>query len=225
MAESSTRTVDRALVLLGVVCDRGQVSLTDAARAADLSASTALRLLRTLEAQGFVRRLGEGGYTPGARIIQLGALALANESLVSLADDTMARMVEATGESCYLAIRGPGDTGIYIAIVEGTHSVRHASWVGRSIPLSGSAAGAVLTGEVGDQGYAAVVQGVEDDVTAVAAPVTVGQRTVASLSIVVPSYRIDEADIERIGKLLAREARSIIAPPEMAAAIEQGRAS
>lgn len=225
MAESSTRTVDRALILLGIVCDRGQVSLTDAARAAELSASTALRLLRTLEAQGFVRRVDDGGYTPGTRIIQLGALALSNESLVSLAEDAMARMVEATGESCYLAIRGAGDTAVYIAIVEGTHSVRHASWVGRSIPLSGSAAGAVLTGHVDADGYVVVVQGVEDDVTAIAAPVIVGHRTVASLSIVIPSYRVTEAEATRVGELLVQEARTIVAPTAAGSVREQEKAS
>jgi urocanate hydratase len=213
MAESSTRTVDRALVLLGIVCDRGFVSLADAARDAELSASTALRLLRTLEAQEFIRRDADGRYTPGARIVQLGALALANESLVSLASDAMSRMVEATGESCYLSIRGAGETALYIAIAEGTHSVRHASWVGRSIPLHGSAAGAVLSGETPSAGYIVVRQGVEDDVTAIAVPVMVGKRIAAALSSVVPSYRLRDDQVDRIGDLLVTEAASILLPP------------
>lgn len=213
MAEPSTRTVDRALVLLGSVCDRGHVSLADAARDAGLSASTALRLLRTLESQEFIRRDPDGRYTPGARLVQLGALALANESLVSLARDAMAHMVGATGESCYLSIRGAGDTALYIAIAEGTHSVRHASWVGRTIPLEGSAAGAVLLGETTPEGYVVVRQGVEDDVTAIAVPVMVGKRIVAALSSVVPSYRLRDEQAARIGELLLAESRSIISPP------------
>lgn len=214
MAESSTRTVDRALVLLGSVCDRGCVSLADAARDADLSASTALRLLRTMESQQFVRRDPDGRYAPGARLVQIGALALANESLVSLARDAMARMVEATGESCYLSIRGAGETALYIAIVEGTHSVRHASWVGRSIPLDGSAAGAVLSGHTGTQGFVLVRQGVEDDVTAIAVPVMTGDRVIAALSSVVPSYRLSEEQATRISMLLQAEAASLLTPPK-----------
>ncbi|WP_112134676.1 IclR family transcriptional regulator [Glycomyces dulcitolivorans] len=213
MAESPTRTVDRALSLLGIVCDRGVVSLVEAARDADLSPSTALRLLRTLEAQDFIRRDGDGRYTPGVRIVQLGALALSNEPLVALAGDAMARMVEATGESCYLSVRGAGQSALYIAIVEGTHSVRHASWVGRSIPLKGSAAGAVLRGESKDGGYIVVKQGVEEDVTAIAAPVLAGKRVAAALSSVIPSYRVGDEQIERIGRLLVREASSIIGAP------------
>lgn len=213
MAESSTRTVDRALVLLSSVCDRGSVSLADAARDAELSASTALRLLRTMEAQQFVRRDVDGRYAPGARLVQIGALALANESLVSLASDAMARMVEATGESCYLSVRGAGATALYIAIVEGTHSVRHASWVGRSIPLEGSAAGAVLSGRTGNEGFVLVRQGVEDDVTAIAVPVMTGDRVVAALSSVIPSYRLSDQQATRISGLLMAEAGSLISTP------------
>ncbi|MDN4639989.1 IclR family transcriptional regulator C-terminal domain-containing protein [Agreia sp. PsM10] len=213
MAESSTRTVDRALVLLGIVCDRGYVSLADAARDAELSASTALRLLRTLEAQEFIRRDPDNRYTPGARLVQLGALALANESLVSLARDAMSRMVEATGESCYLSVPGASGTALYIAIVEGTHSVRHASWVGRTIPLHGSAAGAVLSGETDASGFVVVRQGVEDDVTAIAVPVMVGARVIAALSSVIPSYRLRDEQVAHIGELLRVEAGSIVFPP------------
>ncbi|MFI8633002.1 IclR family transcriptional regulator [Microbacterium sp. NPDC077663] len=221
MAETSTRTVDRALSLLGTVCDSGPITLADAARAAELSASTALRLLRTMEAQEFVRRVPDGRYTAGARIVQLGALALSNDSLVSLAEPALARVVAATGESCYLAVRGAGDTALYIAIVEGTHSIRHASWVGRSIPLDASAAGAVLQGATGEAGYVVVVQGVEDDVTAIATPITVGDRIVASLSVVVPSYRTTDVKNAAIGRMLVAESRSILAHPELPAATEE----
>ena len=78
MAEPSTRTVERALALLA--------NLADSARECDLAPSTALRLLRTLEHTGFVMKEEIGGtYRPGSRLIQLGAQALSNESLIDLA--------------------------------------------------------------------------------------------------------------------------------------------
>jgi IclR family acetate operon transcriptional repressor len=212
-ADSSTRTVERALALLSAVCTDGSLTLSDAARVVDLSASTALRLLRTLEGSGFVSRDPGGNFRPGASVIQLGALALGQESLVSLCTPHMKRLVAKTGESCYLSIPGPGDTGIYIAIVEGTRSVRHTSWVGRSIPLEGSAAGQVLTGGQPDRGFAIVRSGVEDDITAVAAPIVIGGRTVAALSIVVPSYRLGEAKAIKIGEELVRVADNILTEP------------
>lgn len=184
--------------------------MSDAARVADLSPSTALRLLRTLENSGFVSRDDGGNFRPGGSIIQLGALALGKESLVALCTPAMKRLVAETGESCYLSIPGVGDTGIYIAIVEGTHSIRHSSWVGRSIPLEGTASGQVLKGEQPSRGFGVVRSGVEDDVTAIAAPVIMGGRTVASLSIVAPSYRVDELKALKIGQQLVDEAANIL---------------
>ena len=45
-ADPTTRAADRALALLRIVCENDGVKLADAAKAVDLSASTALRLLR-----------------------------------------------------------------------------------------------------------------------------------------------------------------------------------
>ncbi|MHA7191318.1 IclR family transcriptional regulator [Arthrobacter sp. MDT2-16] len=213
MAESSTRTVERALVLLGAVCDAGSLTLADAAREAELSASTALRLLRTLEGTGFVRRDALGAYRPGLRVVQLGAQALGHESLVSLAEPALDRLVEQTGESAYLSVPSHDGEGVYLAMREGTHSVRHASWVGRSIPLGGTAVGAVLTGGPPADGFVVVRDGVETDVTAIAAPVSPGGRAVAALSVVVPSYRITAAEARRFGMLVAHEAASLLTPP------------
>ena len=211
MAESSTRTVERALDLLAVICDAHGLTLSESSRAVDLAPSTALRLLRTLETRGFVHKTDDGAYLPGSRIIQLGAQSLSSESLVSLSRPAMERLVAETGESVYLSVEGHDATGLYIAIVEGTHSVRHASWVGRTVPLERSAAGQVLTGHTPETGYVVVERGVETDVTALAAPIRSEARTVAALSLVIPSYRVAPADIRRYGPLLARVAGQVSA--------------
>ncbi|WP_010525809.1 IclR family transcriptional regulator [Nesterenkonia sp. F] len=220
MAESVTRTVSRALDLLAAVCDAGGTNLAEAARATDLSSSTALRLLRTLESSGFVRRDDAGSFRPGLRLVQLGAQALSSESLVSLAEAPLRRLVEATGESCYLSVPHLQGTEheqcIYLAMEEGTHSVRHASWVGRSFPMTGSAAGAALSGAVDEQGYTVVGQAVESDVTAVAAPIAIPPaadaepQIVAALSVVAPSYRMTSEAVDRIGQFVAAEAAGIL---------------
>ncbi|MFL4475331.1 IclR family transcriptional regulator [Paeniglutamicibacter sp. MACA_103] len=223
MAEPATRTVDRALQLLGAVCDAGAVSLAGVARETELSASTALRLLRTLESSGFVRKDQNGEYRPGLRLVQLGAQALSHESLVHLAAPALQRLVDATGESAYLSVRGHHGTGndhaVYLAIAEGTHSVRHASWVGRSVPLSGSSLGVVFADETPECGYAVSDRGVEEDVTAIAAPLqqlgapgASGYGPVAAISVVAPSYRMTRGEVERIGKLVAAEAHSFFGP-------------
>ena len=157
-----------------------------------------------LEPTGFVSREEAGGtYRPGARLIQLGAQALSNESLIDLAKPTMEKLAAETGESAYLSVEGHGATALYIGIVEGTHSVRHTSWVGRTVPLDKSAAGRALRGEVHGDGYVVVEHGVETDVTAIACPVFSEARIVAALSLVVPSYRLTASEAVQYGRMLA----------------------
>ncbi|MEV0672782.1 helix-turn-helix domain-containing protein [Mycobacterium sp. NPDC050441] len=211
MAEASTRTVERALALLATICERGSANLADSARDCDLAPSTALRLLRTLEATGFVAKDEVGTYRPGSRIIQLGAQALSSESLVDLARPAMEKLVAQTGESVYLSVDGHAATALYISIVEGTHSVRHANWVGRAIPLDISAAGHALRGVVNTDGYVVIERGVEADVTAIASPLYSEARIVAALSIVVPSYRLTGSDAARYGGLLVSAAAEVSA--------------
>lgn len=209
MAEPSTRTVERALALLAVVCERGAANLVDTARECGLAPSTALRLLRTLETTGFVRKDDGGMYRAGSRIIQLGAQALSDESLVDLARAAMEGLSAQTGESVYLSVEGHAATALYIGIVEGTHSVRHASWVGRTVPMDGSAAGSALRGRVPDDGFVVVERGVETDVTAIASPVYSQARIVAALSLVVPSYRVSASRARSLGRMLIAAAAEV----------------
>lgn len=211
MAEASTRTVERALALLASICERGSANLADSARDCELAPSTALRLLRTLETTGFVAKNEFGIYRPGGRVIQLGAQALSSESLVDLARPAMEKLVAQTAESVYLAVEGHAATALYIGIVEGTHSVRHANWVGRSIPLATSAAGHALRGEVPAAGYVVIERGVEKDVTAIACPLHSEARIVAALSVVVPSYRLTKCEAAQYGEMLVSAAAAVSA--------------
>jgi IclR family transcriptional regulator, acetate operon repressor len=212
VAEPSTRTVERALALLATICDRGGANLADSARECELAPSTALRLLRTLENTGFVAKEEiSGTYRPGSRLIQLGAQALSNESLVDLAKPVMEKLVADSQESVYLSVEGHAGTAVYISIVEGTHSVRHASWVGRTVPLDVSAAGHALRGRVPDEGYVIVERGVEADVTAIACPVHSEARIVAALSLVIPSYRLSAPQAAEYGQMLGSAAACLSA--------------
>ena len=208
-ASPSTRAVERALRLLTEVCAEGAIGLTDCARRVDLPASTALRLLRTLERADFVARDEHGIFRAGARLTQLGAVALGRESLVGVAEPALQRIVAATGESAYVSVLGPGDTALYVGMVEGTYSVRHTSWVGRTVPLAGSAVGAALRGAVPRLGYVARRSGVEPDVTAIAAPIRRPGGIAGAISLVGPTYRIDDKKLTGFGRIVSREARFI----------------
>lgn len=203
---SSTRTVERALALLSEVCRRGSVTLTECARETALPASTALRLLRTLETAGFVARDETGSFLAGPVMTQLGASALGRNDLVRLAGPALDRIGAQTRESAYLSVRGVNDTAIYLAAVEGTHAVRHTSWIGRSVPMDGLAIGRVLCGDIPDKGYVAGRDRIEPDVTAIVAPVRFPGGIAGALSVLGPTYRIDENTMHYYGRIVAIEA-------------------
>jgi urocanate hydratase len=209
---SSTRAVDRALDLLAEVCTRERISLSECARSASLSPSTALRLLRTLEAKAFVTRDPDGRFHAGPRLLQLGAAAFGRQSLVQLAEPALQRLVAACGESAYLSVRGPGETAVYVAMVEGTYPIRHTGWIGRAVLLDGTAIGQAMRAEVQAGGYVAKRSELELDVTAIAAPVRrpsehAAVSVAAVLSVIGPSYRLDDERMQELGALVAAEAQ------------------
>jgi len=208
-ATGPTRTVDRALELLAEVCAQESVTLSEAARRTGLPVSTALRLLRTLESSGFVTRDHFGGFAPGPRLIQLGAYSLGRHSLLRLAQPAMRRIGERTGESVYLAIQAPGNSAIYIGMVEGTHAVRHVSWIGRTVPLAGLAIGRALTGDDDEDGYVAERDRLEPDVTAIAAGIRWAGGVAGALNLLGPTYRIDDDTMHAYGRVVATEAQAI----------------
>jgi DNA-binding IclR family transcriptional regulator len=229
-AGGPTRTVDRALELLALVCEGDAPSLSECARRSQLPASTALRLLRTLEVRGFVRRDEQGCFIPGTRVLQVGAQALSRQGIVRLTEPGLRRIVAATGESAYLSMRGPDDTVVYVAVAEGTRPVRHISWVGRSVPMEGLAVGAVLDGRTPASGYVAERDRQEPDVTAVVAPVVWRGGVAGAVSVLGPTYRIPDETMQDFGRIVRAEARlvseqlgdSASAPPRPAPAPRGG---
>ncbi|MCW2799706.1 MAG: IclR family transcriptional regulator [Aeromicrobium sp.] len=208
-SSASTRTVDRALALLAEVCAEESISLSECARRAGLPPSTALRLLRTLESSGFVARDTDGWFGAGPRLIQLGASAIGRQTLIRIADPALNRIVAATGESAYLSIAGPNNTGIYVAMIEGTHAVRHTSWIGRAIPLENLAVGRALQNIVPTEGYVAQRDRLEPDVTAIAATIRRPGGVAGAISLLGPTYRIDDETMHRYGQLVAYEAQDL----------------
>jgi DNA-binding IclR family transcriptional regulator len=101
------------------------------------------------------------------------------------------------------------DTGnaVYLRQVVSPHSIHHASWLGRMLPLKKTAIGAALLGQALAKGYVVRRDTLERGVTAIAAPVRgAGGEIVAAFSITGPSYRIGEKEVQRFGALVRAEA-------------------
>lgn len=212
---AGVRAVQRAFALLGCfgVGHRG-ATLSELARQSHLPISTAARLLATLEQAGFVER-GARGYMPGVQLARIGLGALQRFAAHLLSERHLQRLVALTGETANLAVKVNETEAMYLRQVYGPRALRHASWIGKPLPLATSASGAALRGLVGDLGYAARRDGVERGFTAVAAPIYDGSgEIVAAIGVAGPSARIDEKTLARNGKLVVAQAR--LASSEMA---------
>lgn len=186
------RATDRGLRLVKVVAEHPHgLVLADLARAVELSASTALRQLRSLDAAGFAVRRADGRWVPGPELLRIARTLASTATLPRLAEPVLAAIADELGESAYLAEAADGDTAVYVAMEAGTHAVRHVSWLGHTVPRSGTAVGRALAGDVDRDGVAVRVDAVESGVTAVSAPVHDGSGlVVAALSVVGPSFRL-----------------------------------
>ncbi|MBU6316397.1 MAG: helix-turn-helix domain-containing protein, partial [Acidobacteria bacterium] len=103
-ASGQPRATDRGLALLRVVADHPDgIALADAARAVELTPSTALRQLRSLESAGFASRDTEGRFMPGPELLRIARSLAGAATLPRLAEAPLLALAEATGESAYLA--------------------------------------------------------------------------------------------------------------------------
>lgn len=208
--EPSVRAVQRALDMLDCFSGaREKITLSEAARLTGLPISTASRILSTLERAGFVRRSG-GAYACGPRLVQIGVNALQNLPTYEVAESILANLTKLTGESSYLGVLGDNGRVIYVRQCLSPKSIRPAAWLGRTVPVQGTAIGAAISGNVGEFGYVATRQTLEPDVTAVAAPIRgPGGEILAAINLTGPTYRIGDDDIHRFGIAVVNSAQAI----------------
>lgn len=211
-----SRSAERVLALLDEVASNGPISLTAAATATELPASTALRHLHVLGDRGYVVRDDRGDYTVGPSLVRVALAALGAgpyARLTEAAQPHLERLVELTEESAYVAVRD-GTEAVYISTVESPRAIRHVGWVGRSVPVEGTAVGAALTADPIDTAVFLNEGAVEADVAAVAAPVHGTERVVGAISLLGP--------VERLRGARRREAESAVAAAASATAAALG---
>lgn len=196
------------------------------ARAAGLPTSTALRLIHTLEAEGFLARRRDGRFAIGLGLARLGREADGQDLVDPSARAALDRLAAETRETVTLSmVRGGGWLEVVLQ-VDTPHTVRAISWVGRRYPLHASSSGKVLlaalepaglerflrgtlerpTGatitdrivlraeieRVRVQGYAAMVDELEDGLASVSVPINeAGGELVATVNVTGPSFRFD----------------------------------
>ncbi len=164
----------------------GALGVRELGRRAGLHPSTVSRLVATLERSGLVLRIGDGEYALGLAAARLGESVDVDAILRAIARPLLVRLRDQTGETANL-LRAEGGEARYVEQVESAHALRHAPFLGRRIPLAGTAVGAAL----GDPGRAHAVEGgVEEGVLAIACALPAGCGAEAALSVTGPAARI-----------------------------------
>ena len=195
-------SVARALALLEELRDSEEgLGVNELSRRIGVNASTASRLLATLESAGMVQRDGRGPFRLGLALVTLADRVLSRLDLQSLARPVLVKLMETTGETATLSLPGdreaitvdsiPSRSSVVSMARMGRPSIAHATAVGKVMLALGGGAlprerdlialtdrtitdGALLAGEIDgvrERGYATVFGERDVDVNAIAAPV------------------------------------------------------
>jgi DNA-binding IclR family transcriptional regulator len=132
----------RALQIL-VSLGEGDRSLDQLATELDVHKTTVLRLLRTMEAERFVRRDEAHRYRLGSRLFALADTAREQHVVRAVAAPHLQRLNQRTGQTVHLAAYESGQV-VYIDKLDSVQSVRMYSQVGVPAALHCTAVGKVL---------------------------------------------------------------------------------
>ena len=156
MASPGVQSVDRALDLLEALgAAERSLSLAEAAQRTSLTPPTAHRLLRTMQARGYVNQNASREYSPGPALIALGRRA--TPALAVLAQPVLAELEEISGETANLAVLDQ-DLIAYVAQVPSRHRMRMFTEVGRQVLPHASGVGKAILSTLPEAKVRAILQ-------------------------------------------------------------------
>lgn len=134
-AEMETGTLGKAVSLLELVAFAEKpMRFTDVVEACGQPRGTVHRQLAHLFAEGLIDHAPDQTYVVGLRLLQLAAKAWSGNDLRSVAAPHLAALQDATQESVHLAVLNGGQV-TYLDKIEGRHTLRMHSQVGKSSPV------------------------------------------------------------------------------------------
>ena len=156
----TVQSLVRALTLLNRIAEASDegATLSDLAQQVGLPASTAHRLLLTLEQERFVAFQGDRRlWTIGVQAFMTGCAFIKVRSLVGIARSKMRALMEESGETVNLAVEEKGEA-VYLAQVECRQMMRVFARPGSRAPLHCSAVGKALLSTYSDKQVAKALQ-------------------------------------------------------------------
>jgi DNA-binding IclR family transcriptional regulator len=131
--------------------DQRVLTVGEIARRLDMHKSSASRLAATLSTAGYLETAGAaaGRYRLGSKLLGLAALAADADALPRVATPVLERLVAQCGETGHVAVLD-GIEVVTVGVVDGWHSVRMHSTVGKRSPAHATAIGKALLAALPD---------------------------------------------------------------------------
>lgn len=208
MTAETARTLERGLRLLELLADHPSgLSPTEAAATLGLSRPAVYRLMTTLQAHGYVRRLAGGRMHVGYAVLPLSAAVL--PLLRTIARPVLRELAEQTGATAHLTI-AEGEDAVAVAVVEPSWSDVHVAYrVGLRHPLDKGAAGlAILAGRRGETAHVTSEGHLQRGAYGVAAPVPI-DGVAGAIEAGVGVVTLAPIDTTRTGPLVSAAAHRL----------------
>jgi DNA-binding IclR family transcriptional regulator len=146
------QSVRKAITLLRATADDDRANVSSLARAAGLPRATALRMIQTLEQEGFLLRVaGDDRVLLGPELLRLARNTDEGLLLLEAARPVIGELVAAVRETGTLSVVAPDGGLDLVHQVDAPHHLRPGSWVGQRFPLHASASGKVLLATFDDE--------------------------------------------------------------------------
>lgn len=229
-----SKTADQALVILEHVAEHGPAGTSEIARQLKLHRTVVHRLLATLHARGFVRRVAEG-FLPGITLLRISQYV--EPELVAAARPVLEALVKQHGETFILTIAVEDDAVQIEQCAGADHLMRIELTLGFRHPLYRGASGRSILAHMPEDeidrllagidnatairrqlaavrrdGYATSRDELSEGVHGMSVPILQGGTPVASVGVVLPAVRVDgTADLlkslQRAATQIARNLR------------------
>jgi DNA-binding IclR family transcriptional regulator len=216
--DGGVAAVDRALSILDALTDE-KITLAELSKRTDLYKSTVLRLTKSLERFGYLRRDDDGFYRLGSKVLYLGSLYQRHFKTSELVPPILRRLVAdlQEGASFYIV---DGEHRVVLHRIDAARSVRDDVHEGDRFTLAHGASGHVLRAFGGARGerfdriredmFAASFGERDPETAAYSAPVFGhGNRLVGALSVSGPRYRIEALGEAKIVPTLFKYAQTL----------------
>jgi DNA-binding IclR family transcriptional regulator len=139
------QSVQKAIMLLRAAAGDRDANVSSLARAAGLPRATALRIIQTLEQEGFLlRNPGEDRVLLGPELLRLARNTDEQLLLREVSRPIIGELVATIRETVTLSVVA-ADGGLDLVYeADAPHQLRPQSWVGQRFPLHASASGKIL---------------------------------------------------------------------------------